>query len=234
MNSLKTIGLLGGLTWESTIEYYRILNERTSEWAGGLHSARILMVSFDFDEIDGLMAARRWEELGTLIAAEAKKLEAAGADFLLIGSNTIHKVCEAVEAAVKISLLHIVDVTAEAIREKGFGKVGLLGTIFTMEYDFYRERLLKYHGIETEIPCREDRLFVNGVIDNELSFGILKEESRQRFLEIIGGLAGKGCQGIILGCTEIPLLVRQEHTSVPVFDTTRIHAEAAVRKALET
>lgn len=234
MNRLKTIGLLGGLTWESTIEYYRILNERTAEWAGGLHSARILMVSFDFDEIDRLMAAGRWEELGALIAAEAKKLEAAGADFLLIGSNTIHKVYGAVEAAVKLPLLHIVDVTACAIQERGFRKVGLLGTVFTMEHDFYRERLRILHGIETEIPCREDRLFVNDVIDNELSFGILKEESRRRFLDIIGGLAGKGCQGIILGCTEIPLLVRQEHTSVPVFDTTRLHAEAAVRKALET
>ena len=230
---LKTIGLLGGLTWESTLEYYRILNERTGEWAGGLHSAKILMVSFDFDEVDRLMAAGQWEELGALIAAEAKKLEAAGADFLLIGSNTIHKVCGAVEAVVGIPLLHIVDVTAETIREKGFDKVGLLGTVFTMEHDFYRERLLKNHGIETEIPCRGDRLFVNDVIDRELSFGILKEESRQRFLEIIGLLAGQGCQGVILGCTEIPLLVQQEHTPVPLFDTTRLHAEAAVRRALQ-
>lgn len=231
---MKTIGLLGGLTWESTIEYYRILNERTAEWAGGLHSAKILMVSFDFDEIDALMAAGRWEELGARVSGEAKKLEAAGADFLLIGSNTIHKVCGAVEAAVGIPLLHIVDVTAEAIRAKGFDKVGLLGTIFTMEHDFYRHRLESMHGIETQIPCRGDRLFVNDVIDRELGFGILREESRQRFLEIIGHLGEMGCQGVILGCTEIPLLVRQEHTPVPLFDTTRLHAEAAVRKALET
>ena len=230
---MKTIGLLGGLTWESTIEYYRILNERTAEWAGGLHSAKILMVSFDFDEIDALMAAGRWEELGARVSGEAKKLEAAGADFLLIGSNTIHKVCGAVEAAVDISLLHIVDVTAEAIRAKRFDKVGLLGTIFTMEHDFYRHRLESMHGIETQIPCRGDRLFVNDVIDRELGFGILKEESRQRFLEIIGHLGEMGCQGVILGCTEIPLLVRQEHTPVPLFDTTRLHAEAAVRKALD-
>ncbi len=162
--------------------------------AAGCHSAKILMVSFDFDEVDRLMAAGQWEELGALIAAEAKKLEAAGADFLLIGSNTIHKVCGAVEAVVGIPLLHIVDVTAETIREKGFDKVGLLGTVFTMEHDFYRERLLKNHGIETEIPCRGDRLFVNDVIDRELSFGILKEESRQRFLEIIGLLAGQAAR----------------------------------------
>jgi aspartate racemase len=230
---LKTIGLLGGLTWESTLEYYRILNERTAEWAGGLHSAKIVMSSFDFEEIDRLMGSGRWEELGALVASEAKKLEAAGADFLLIGSNTVHKVCGHVEAAVSIPLLHIVDVTARAILGKGYRKVGLLGTIFTMEHDFYRHRLESMHGIETQIPCRGDRLFVNDVIDRELGFGVLKEESRQRFLEIIGHLGEMGCQGVILGCTEIPLLVKQEHTSIPLFDTTRLHAEAAVRKALE-
>lgn len=230
---MKTIGLLGGLTWESTLEYYRILNERTAEWAGGLHSARIVMSSFDFDEIDKLMATGKWEDLGRLVAVEAKKLEVAGADFLLIGSNTVHKVCGQVEAAIGVPLLHIVDVTAEAILERGFRKVGLLGTVFTMEHDFYRGRLQERHGIETEIPCRPDRLFVNDVIDRELGFGILKDESRQRFLEIIGYLAGQGCEGVILGCTEIPLLVKQEHTPVPLFDTTRLHAEAAVRTALQ-
>lgn len=230
---MKTIGLLGGLTWESTIEYYRILNERTAEWAGGLHSSKLVMVSFDFEEIDRRMASGQWDELGRRVCEEARKLEAAGADFLLICSNTIHKVYGEVEASVKIPLLHIVDVTARAIRAEGFDKVGLLGTVFTMEHDFYRGRLRDLHGIETQIPCPEDRFFVNDVIDGELSFGILKEESRQRFLEIIGHLAGQGCQGVILGCTEIPLLVQQEHTPVPLFDTTRLHAKAAVRKALE-
>ena len=229
---MKTIGLIGGLTWESTIEYYRIINEEVARRLGGVHSARILMHSFDFQDIDTLMLAGRWEEVGAKAAEAGLGLESLGADFLLICSNTIHKVAEVVSETVSVPLIHLADVTAEAVKEKGVCKVGLLGTIFTMEHDFYKGRLAQKHGLEVLIPEKEDRAFVSRVIDEELTLGELKEASRARFLGIIDDLARRGAGGVILGCTEIPLLVKQPDTAVTLFDTTRLHSLAAVEEAL--
>lgn len=230
---MKTIGLIGGLTWESTIEYYRIINEEISKRLGGVHSAKIIMYSFDFQDIDTPMLAQHWDEIGVQVAEAARKLEREGADFFLICSNTIHKVAEHARSAVSIPLLHLVDVTAGAIKERGFSKVGLLGTIFTMEQRFYRENLIETHGLEVLVPEKEDRIFINRVIDEELTFGEIKETSRRRFVSIIESLSSQGAEGVVLGCTEIPLLVEQKDTKVPVFDTTRLHSMAAVDKALE-
>ena len=229
---MKTIGLIGGLTWESTIEYYRIINEEVARRLGGVHSARILMHSFDFQDIDTLMLAGRWEEVGAKAAEAGLGLESLGADFLLICSNTIHKVAEVVSETVSVPLIHLADVTAEAVKEKGVCKVGLLGTIFTMEHDFYKGRLAQKHGLEVLIPEKDDRAFVNRVINEELALGELKEPSRARFLGIIDDLARRGAGGVILGCTEIPLLVKQPDTAVTLFDTTRLHSLAAVEEAL--
>jgi aspartate racemase len=230
---MKTIGLIGGLTWESTAEYYRMINEEVSRRLGGVHSARIIMYSFDFQDIDTPMMAGRWDEIGTQVAEAARRLEREGADLLLICSNTIHKVAESARSAVSIPLLHLVDVTAGAIRERGFGKVGLLGTIFTMEQEFYRGALKEKHGLDVLVPGKEDRIFINRVIDEELTFGEIKESSRSRFVSIIEDLSSQGAEGVILGCTEIPLLVRQKDTKIPVFDTTGLHSMAAVDWALE-
>jgi len=230
---MKTIGLIGGLTWESTIEYYRIINEEVARRLGGVHSARILMHSFDFQDIDTPMLAGRWEEIGARVAEAALALERQGADFLLICSNTIHKVAGYATEAVSIPLLHLVDVTASAVKARGFSRVGLLGTIFTMEQDFYKGRLADPHGLDVLIPEKDDRDFVNRVINDELTFGEIKEASRERFVGMIDGLAFRGAQGVVLGCTEIPLLIRQEHTPVPIFDTTRLHSLAAVEEALK-
>lgn len=229
---MKTIGLIGGLTWESTIEYYRIINEEIARRLGGVHSARILMHSFDFQDMDTLMLAGRWEEVGAKAAEAGLGLESLGADFLLICSNTIHKVAEVVSETVSVPLIHLADVTAGAVKEKGIGKVGLLGTVFTMEHDFYKGRLAQKHGLEVLVPGKEDRAFVNRVIDEELALGELKEASRARFLGIIDDLARQGAGGVILGCTEIPLLVKQPDTDVTLFDTTRLHSLAAVEEAL--
>ena len=230
---MKTIGLIGGLTWESTIEYYRIINEEVARRLGGVHSARILMHSFDFQDIDTLMLAGRWEEVGAKAAEAGLGLESLGADFLLICSNTIHKVAEAVSATVSVPLIHLADVTAEAVKKKGIGKVGLLGTIFTMEHDFYKGRLAQKHGLEVLIPEKEDRAFVNRVIDEELALGELKEGSRSRVLGIIDDLARRGDGGVMLGSTAIPLLIKQPDTAVTLFDTTRLHSLAAVEEALK-
>jgi len=230
---MKTIGLIGGLTWESTIEYYRIINEEVARRLGGVHSARILMHSFDFQDIDTPMLEGRWDEIGARVAEAATGLERQGADFLLICSNTIHKVANFASEAVSIPLLHLVDVTASAVKVQGFSKVGLLGTIFTMEQDFYKGRLADLHGLEVLVPEKEDRDFVNRVIDEELTFGNIKETSRERFVGIIDGLASRGVQGVVLGCTETPLLVRQSDTHVPVFDPPRLHSLAAVEESLK-
>jgi len=230
---MQTIGLIGGLTWESTVEYYRIINEEVCARLGGVHSARILMYSFDFQDIDTPMLAERWEEIGEQVAEAALKLEREGADFLLICSNTIHKVAGYAQEAVSVPLLHLVDVTAEAVKKKGFCRVGLMGTVFTMEQDFYKGRLAEKHGLDLMVPEKEDRDFVNKVINDELTFGELKDSSRSRFLSIIDGLSSCGADGVILGCTEIPLLVQQRHTRVPLFDTTRLHSLAAVEKAIK-
>lgn len=230
---MKTIGLIGGLTWESTVEYYRIINELVSRKLGGTHSAKIILWSFDFQEFDDHMKTGEWASIGEKVSDAADILERAGADLLLICSNTIHKVAEAAGGTVGIPLLHIVDTTAAAIREKGFRTVGLLGTKFTMEEDFYRDRLKVMHGIEAIIPGEEDRRFINRVINDELTFGEILPESRDRFLEIIEKLSKNGAQGVVLGCTEIPLLVQQKHTEVPIFDTMKLHCMAAVEAALE-
>jgi aspartate racemase len=229
---MKTIGLIGGLTWESTIEYYRMMNEEIGRRLGGVHSAKIIMYSFDFQDIDTPMLAGHWEDIGEKVAEAARRLERESADFFLICSNTIHKVAEYASNAVNIPMLHLVDVTAGAVREQGFSRVGLLGTIFTMEQEFYRGRLTDKHGIEVLVPEKEDRDFINRVINEELTFGQIEGSSRSRFVSIIEGLTSRGAEGVILGCTEIPLLVQQEHTKVPVFDTTRLHSFAAVDEAL--
>lgn len=229
---MRTIGLIGGLTWESTVEYYRIINELVSRRLGGTHSAKILMLSFDFQEFDDHMNAGEWASIGEKVADAADVLERAGADLLLICSNTIHRVAEAAAGTVKIPLLHIADTAAASIRERNFRTVGLLGTKFTMEEDFYRAILAEKHGIETLIPDAEDRQFINTVVNEELTFGELREESRGRFLGIIGKLAERGAQGVVLGCTEIPLLVQQKHTEVPLFDTMKLHCMEAVDVAL--
>jgi len=228
----KTIGLLGGMSWESTELYYRWINEGVKQRLGGLHSARIAMVSVDFQEIEMLQHAGDWERCGQILAEAARSIEAAGADFLLICTNTMHKVAPQVEAATDIPLLHLADATAERIKSAGMSTVGLLGTNFTMEQDFYRGRLTEKHGLNVLIPSEEDRRIVHRVIYEELVLGVVKDESRSEYLRIIDDLAARGAEGCIEGCTEIVLLVQQAHTTVPLFDTTAIHAQAAVEMAL--
>jgi aspartate racemase len=230
---MKTIGLLGGMSWESTLEYYRIMNEAVRKKLGGLHSAKILLYSFDFEEIEVLQHRGRWDLLESLLLHEARMLERAGAELMVIGTNTMHKLAAALEAGLSIPLVHIADATAAKIREKGLGRVALLGTRFTMEGDFYVKRLEDRFHIETIIPPEEDRLIVHRIIYDELCLGITKDSSRREFQRIGGDLISKGAEGIILGCTEIPLLVHQGDLPVPLFDTTEIHARAAVDRALE-
>lgn len=229
---MKTIGLLGGMSWESTALYYQWINEMVKDRLGGLHSARIAMVSVDFQEIETLQHEGRWEEAGALLARDAAKVEAAGADFLLLCTNTMHKVAPIIESAIHIPLLHIADATAERIKARGMNVVGLLGTRFTMEQDFYAGRLRDKYGLEVLIPPPEDREIVHRIIYEELVLGIVREESRAEYLRIMDALHAQGAEGIIEGCTEIVMLVQQEHTPIPLFDTTRIHAEKAVELAL--
>lgn len=229
---MKTVGLLGGMSWESSAEYYRIVNQEVAARLGGLHSARCVLLSVDFAEIEELQSAGDWDEAGRRLAAEARRLQAAGADLLVLCTNTMHRVADAVEAAIGIPLLHLADATAVRIRERGLHRVGLLGTRFTMEQDFYRGRLEERHGLEVLTPGPEDRALVHRVIYDELVRGRVEESSRAEYQRILHRLADRGAEGIILGCTEIPLLVRAEDSPVPLFDTTRIHAEEAVRRAL--
>ncbi len=229
---MKTIGLIGGMSWESTIPYYRFVNEAVREHMGGLHSARVLLYSVDFHEVELLQRAAAWDEAGRLLGQSARSLEAAGADFLVLCTNTMHKVADAIVAAVHVPLLHIADPTAEAVKAAGCAKVGLLGTRFTMEEDFYRERLRRNHGLEVLVPGREDRDAVHRVIYDELCLGRVLPESRAQYRRIMADLVGRGAQAIILGCTEISLLVGEDDATVPLFDTTRLHAMAAARYAL--
>jgi aspartate racemase len=229
---MKTIGLLGGMSWESTALYYQWINELVKEKLGGLHSARIAMVSVDFQEIEELQHQNKWEESGELLSKAARNLEAAGADFLVICTNTMHKVVPQIEAAINIPLLHIADTTAEEIKKQGMKTVGLLGTKFTMEQDFYAGRLQEQHGLKVLIPNQEDREIVHRVIYDELVLGKVKEQSRQEYLRIMNKLREEGAEGVIEGCTEIVMLVKQKHTNIPLFDTTAIHARKAVEKAL--
>ncbi len=229
---MKTIGLLGGMSWESTATYYRVLNEGIKSALGGFHSARIAMVSVDFDEIEKLQQAGDWEQMAQLLAAAAKSVESAGADFLLICTNTMHKVSPQIEQAISIPLLHIADATAEQLLRDQITCVGLLGTQFTMEQDFYKRRLSEKFGIEVVIPDAVDRKLVHEVIYDELCMGKIEDSSRSSYVKIIHKLKQRGAEAVILGCTEIALLVQQAHTPVPLYDTTEIHAQQAIRYAL--
>lgn len=229
---MLTIGLIGGMSWESTAEYYRIINQSVRDRLGGLHSARIVLVSVDFAEIEQLQAAGDWDAAGALLAQAARSLEAAGADFLLICTNTMHRVAGAVAAAVSIDLLHLADATADAVLARGLTTVGLLGTSFTMEQDFYRGRLAA-RGLRVVVPPPADRELVHRVIYDELCLGIITDDSRAAYAQIIERLVAQGAEGIILGCTEIELLVDPDAASpVPLFPTARIHAQAAADSAL--
>ena len=229
---MKTIGLIGGMSWESTVPYYRHINETVKERLGGLHSAKLVLYSVDFHEIEQLQRTGEWGAAGTILAEAARKLEAAGASLLVLCTNTMHKVAPSIEAAVAIPLLHVADPTAAEIKRAGHSTVGLLGTRFTMEQPFYRDRLGDRHGLRVMIPDSEDREIVHRIIYEELCLGVVKSASRSEYRRIMGKLVSQGAQAIILGCTEIALLVTQEDSEVPLFDTTAIHARAAVEEAL--
>lgn len=226
---MKTLGLIGGVSWESTREYYRILNEGVRDALGGLHSAKILMQSLDFAEIAAMQHAGEWDRINDTVAQAAKALETTGAEGILICSNLMHKPAPAAEDATSIPLIHIADATAEAIQANSQKKVALLGAIFTMEEDFYRGRIAEKYGIEVIIPNETDRTEVSRVIYEELCQGKFTENSRQRYLDICQTLADEGAEGIILGCTEIPQLIDQSMTDLTLYDTTQIHASAALR-----
>ena len=229
---MKTLGLLGGMSWESTVPYYRIINETVRERLGGLHSARLILYSVDFHAIERLQQAGAWDEAGRMLADAARSLEAAGAQGLALCTNTMHRVAAAIESAVTIPLLHIADPTAAAVKQAGLTTVGLLGTRFTMEQDFYRGRLTDRHDLTVIIPDPADRAIVHRVIYEELCQGDLRAESRAQYREILQRLVEAGAEGIILGCTEIALLVGPDDAPVPLFDTTALHARAAALWAL--
>jgi aspartate racemase len=228
---VRRIGLLGGMSWESTIEYYRLVNELVAERLGGLHSADCILRSVDFAEIEILQREDRWAEAGERLAREAQMLEVAGADLLVLCTNTMHKVAAEVELAITIPFVHIGDTTADAVRAAGLRRVGLLATGYTMEQDFYTGRM-RAHGLDVIVPGEDDRRIVHDVIYDELCRGIVRDASREQYRRIMRALAGDGAEGVLLGCTEIDLLVGPEDAPVPVFDTTRLHAERAVTLAL--
>jgi len=230
---MRTIGLIGGMTWESSIEYYRIINTEVNRRLGGVHSAKVLLISVDFDEIANLQHRDEWKAMTDIMIGAAQTLENGGADFTVICTNTMHKMADDVEKNTNIPLLHIVDAVAGQVKTQGFSKVGLLGTKFTMEHDFYKTRLLERHGIEALIPPTEERQIVHDVLYNEFSLGGVSQQSIGKYREIINNLAAAGAEGIILGCTEIPLFIKPEHSPVPLFDSTTIHAKAAVDFALQ-
>ena len=229
---MKTIGLIGGMSWESTVPYYQDINRAIGARLGGLHSARIVLYSVEFQEIERLQHAGKWDEAGAILADAARAVRRAGADVIVLCTNTMHKVAPQIEAAVDVPLLHIVDATAASVKAAGVTRVGLLGTRFTMEQPFYRDRLADRHALEVLVPPEGERTRVHTVIYQELCVGILDDGSRRAFQDIVGGLVARGAQGVILGCTEIGLLLHPEHASVPLFDTGRIHAEAAAAFAL--
>ncbi|MFV3305478.1 aspartate/glutamate racemase family protein [Pseudomonas sp. NY15181] len=229
---MKTIGLIGGMSWESTIPYYRQINQTIKERLGGLHSAKIVLYSVDFHEIERLQHTGDWDAAGALLADAARSLRAAGAEFLVLCTNTMHKVAPAIEAAVDIPLLHIADPTAEAIREAGVTRVGLLGTRFTMEQAFYKDRLQEKFDLQVLTPSDDERQVVHRIIYEELCLGMIRDESREAYRRIIASLVERGAQAVILGCTEISLLVGPQDASVPLFDTTAIHARRAAERAL--
>jgi len=229
---MKKIGMIGGMSWESSIEYYRIVNQTVREKLGGLHSARSIMYSVEFAEIEALQHQGRWDELASIMIEAARSLEKGGADFVIICTNTMHKLYDEVQANIKIPMLNIADATAEKIKTEGIDRIALLGTRFTMEEDFYKGRLVDKYGLDVIIPSTEQMEIVHRVIYDELCTGIIKPDSKQKYAEIIKLLVAEGAGGVILGCTEIGLLVKPEDSTVPLFDTTEIHAEAAVKYAL--
>jgi aspartate racemase len=229
---MKTIGLLGGMSWESTSHYYRLINQGINSRLGGLHSAQIVMLSIDFQPLERLMQSGEWLECGKFLTDSAKRIEAAGADFLLICTNTMHKVAQEVAGGIGIPLLHIGDAAAERIKEEKMGTVGLLGTRFTMEEEFYAGRLQQKHGLKVLTPDAGDRKIVHDVIFDELCRGEVHDSSREHYLRIINSMRDQGAEAVIAGCTEIGMLVEQRHTNMPLFDTTEIHAAQAVRFAL--
>ena len=228
---MKTIGLIGGMSWESTVTYYKVINETVKEKLGGLHSAKCLLYSVDFEEIEACQAQGQWEESGIILTQAAQALERAGADFLVICTNTMHKVAPQIQRDVSIPLLHIAKATARQLRREGLTPGGQRGARYPMEQDFYKE-VLRQEGIQVLIPGEKDRNLVNDVIYHQLCLGIISPQSRKEYLRIIGELAEQGAQGVILGCTEIGLLVSQENTSVPLFDTTLIHGRQAALFAM--
>ncbi|NMD69369.1 aspartate/glutamate racemase family protein [Bacillus sp. DNRA2] len=229
---MKTIGLIGGMSWESSVEYYRIINEEVKNRLGGLHSAKCLLFSVDFEEIERFQAEGKWEEAGNLLGNVAYSLEKGGADFIVICTNTMHKVIGYVEGKINIPILHIADATANQIKKSNLHTVGLLGTKYTMEQDFYKARI-KSNGIKVLVPNNTERERINKVIYEELCLGNIEQSSRDYYKNVINNLVDNGAEGIILGCTEIGLLINQEDSKVPLFDTTVIHAIESVKKALE-
>jgi aspartate racemase len=230
--NLKTLGLIGGMSWESTVPYYRQINQAVKAQLGGLHSAKIILYSVDFAEVEHLQATQQWDAAGAMLAEVATKLERAGADALVLCTNTMHKVADQITQAVSIQLLHIADPTAQAIAQSGLTTVGLLGTRFTMEQDFYRSRLEKQHGLTVLTPTQTERDLVHQVIYDELCLGQVKPASRQAYLHIIANLQAQGAQAVILGCTEIAMLVQAQDCALPLFDTTALHAQSAAQWAM--
>ena len=230
---MKTIGLLGGMSWESTALYYKLINEEIKKQLGGLHSAKVVIYSVDFDEIEKLQHLGAWDETAKILGEAAKNIQNASADFLVICTNTMHKVAPLIQMHIDIPILHIADATGKKLQNKNIKKVGLLGTAFTMQQDFYKERIYKNFDIEVLIPSEEDMTIVHKIIYEELCLGLIKEDSKKEYLRIIDNLASKGAQGVILGCTEIGMLVKQSDTQVKLYDTTVIHSLEAVAEALK-
>ena len=230
---MKTIGLIGGMSWESTLEYYKIINETVKEKLGDLHSAKCILYSVDFEDINNLQHNGKWNDLTRIMIDAAQRIERAGADFILICTNTMHKMADKIQDNISIPLLHIVDATAEKIKEKEIKKVGLIGTKFTMEEDFYKKILEEKYDIKVVIPEEREREIIHRIIYDELCLGIKKQKSKDRIKKIIDNLILKNTEGIILGCTELPILIKQKDIDIPLFDTTRIHATAAVEYALK-
>lgn len=228
---MKTIGLIGGMSWESTLPYYRHINEAVRERLGGLHSARLVLYSLDFQEIETLQREGDWQRAGALLGAAAQALQRAGADLLVLATNTMHKVADAIAAASDLPLLHIAEPTAAAVRGAGLSRVALLGTRFTMEQAFYRERL-QQHGLQVLIPEQDERVQIHRIIYEELCLGQVREPSRQVYRQVVANLVARGAEGVVLGCTEIGLLLRAEDAEVPLFDTCLLHARAAAAQAL--
>ncbi|MBK8026874.1 MAG: aspartate/glutamate racemase family protein [Chloroflexi bacterium] len=229
---MRTIGLIGGMSWESSLEYYRLINQFTRDHLGGQNNARTLMYTVNFHDIETMQREGRWDDAGAALAEAAQRLERGGADFVVLCTNTMHKVASAIEAAVDIPLLHIASATADRVVKAGISSIGLLGTAYTMEQDFYKGILRDRYGLNVLIPDADERAVVHGIIYDELCLGVVKDASRTAFAQIMAGLEARGAQGIILGCTEIALLVRPDDSRVPQFDTTRIHCEESVAWAL--